>query len=71
MAEKYYIPPVQIAFVHAGLGELKKVFELFEKAYIERSWELVFIREEPWFDNLHSDPRFMDLVNRLQFPEKE
>jgi tetratricopeptide (TPR) repeat protein len=71
LAEKYYIPPVQIAYVAASLDEIDETFELLEKAYIERTWDLVFIREEPWFDDFHSLPRFVDLLKRIQFPRKE
>jgi len=71
LAEKYYIPPVQIAYVAASLNDIELTFELLERAYRERSWELSFIREEPWFDDFHSNPRFIDLLNRIQFPEKE
>ena len=71
LAETYYIPPVQIAYVAASLDEIDETFELLEKAYIERTWDLVFIREEPWFDDFHSLPRFVDLLKRIQFPRKE
>jgi Tfp pilus assembly protein PilF len=71
LAEKYYIPPVQIAYVAASLDEIDETFELLEKAYIERTWDLVFIREEPWFDDFHSLPHFVDLLKRIQFPRKE
>jgi Tfp pilus assembly protein PilF len=67
---KYHIPPVQIAFVYAGLGDNDKVFEMLEKAYRERSWELIFMREEPWFDYLREDNRFKEFVSRLKFPIK-
>jgi len=69
-ATKSYVPPVQIAFVEAGLGNTDEMFKLLERAYREKSWELAFMREEPWFDHLHSDPRFVDLLARLKFPEK-
>jgi len=71
LAEKYYIPPVQIAYVAASLDEIDETFELLEKAFKERTWDLVFIREEPWFYDLHSHPRFVDLLRRMQFPGKE
>jgi len=67
---KYYMSPVQIAFVYAGLGENDKVFEMLERAFKERSWELIFMREEPWFDYLREDHRFMEFVSRLKFPNK-
>ena len=66
---KYYIPPVQIAFVYAGLGDNDKVFRMLEKAYKERSWELIFMREEPWFDYLREDKRFKEFISRLKFPQ--
>jgi tetratricopeptide (TPR) repeat protein len=69
-AEKWYVPPVQIAFVYLSINELDKAFVLLERAFQERSWELVFMREEPWLDDLHSEKRFTDLVNRLNFPPK-
>jgi len=70
LAKQKYVPPVQIAFVHLGLGENDRALELLEQAYRERSWELVFIRVEPWVDNLRSDPRFQDLLRRLNFPPR-
>ena len=68
LAEKYYIPPVQIAYVAASLDELDETFELLEKAFKERTWDLVFMRTEPWFDDFHSHPHFLDLLKRIQFP---
>lgn len=70
LSKKWYVPPVQIAFVYVGLGELDKTFEMLETAYKERAWELVFVREEPWFSHLHSDPRFINLLKAIKFPEK-
>ncbi len=67
LAKRWYIPPVQIAFVLVSLGEKDRAFELLERAYIERSWELIFIREEPWLDDLRSDPRFDNLLKRMHF----
>jgi tetratricopeptide (TPR) repeat protein len=70
LSQYHYIPPVQMSFVCVGLGDFDEAFKLLEKAYRERSWELVFLREEPWFDELHSDPRFVNLLKRINFPEK-
>jgi len=67
LSESWYVPPVQIAYVCAGLGQNDRAFELLEKAFQEKSWELVFVRTEPWFDHLHSDPRFVNLLRRMKF----
>jgi serine/threonine-protein kinase len=69
-AEQWYVPPVQIAYVCAGLSDDNRTFQLLEQAFEERSWELVFLREEPWFDHLRGNPRFTDLVDRMKFPPR-
>jgi tetratricopeptide (TPR) repeat protein len=69
-ANKWYVPPVQIAFVCLSIGDMDQAYSFLEKAYRERSWELAFMREEPWLDNLHSDKRFLDIMKRLNFPPK-
>ena len=67
-AERWYVPPVQIAFIYLSVGDKERAFEMFEQAFQERSWELVFIRTEPWLDELHTEPWFVDLMNQMQFP---
>jgi hypothetical protein len=40
-------------------------FEWFEKAYQERSPRLPYINVEPRLDSLRDDPRFTDLLLRM------
>ncbi|MFQ5816610.1 MAG: protein kinase [Terriglobia bacterium] len=61
--------PFDMALVYIGLGDKEKAFEWLEKAYEERSMRLVFLKEGPRFDSLRSDPRFQDLLRRMNFPE--
>jgi len=68
-AAQWYVPPVQMAYVCFGLGEETRAFELLEKAFQLRAWELVFIQVEPWFDSYRSDPRFINLQQRMNFPK--
>jgi hypothetical protein len=53
--------------IYNGLGEKNEAFKWFYKAYEERSSLLIHLRMEPEFDNLHTDPRYKDLMNRLGF----
>ena len=69
LAERWHVPPVQIAFVHIGLGEKRQALDLLERAYEQRSWELVFLQAEPWFDEIRAEPRFIDLIERMKFPK--
>lgn len=63
-----HVPPVDLAFVYVGLGEKQRALAMLERAYRERSWQLAFIRVEPWLDPLRGDPRFQRLLRRLNFP---
>ena len=60
-----YVSPFDIALVHAGLGENDQALAWLEKAYEERSTELVTLTTEPRLDNLHSDGRFAELARRV------
>jgi tetratricopeptide (TPR) repeat protein len=56
------------ALIHAGLGEKDEAFEWLEKAYEERDKGMAFLRVDPTLDPLRSDPRFQDLLRRMNFP---
>jgi hypothetical protein len=51
--------------IYAGLGEKDQAFAWLQKAYEERSGEMVDLKVDPRFDNLRSDPRFADLLRRV------
>ncbi len=58
-----------IARIYLGLGEKKEALEWLEKAYEERDSDMVWLKTWPGFDNLRSDPRFQDLLRRMNFQE--
>jgi TolB-like protein/DNA-binding winged helix-turn-helix (wHTH) protein/Flp pilus assembly protein TadD len=64
LATRRYISPIDFAIVYAGLGDTKATFEWLEKAYQTRATR---IHELPalYFDSLHSDPRYADLMHRV------
>ncbi len=67
-SRREFISPFHGAIVHAGLGELNQAFDLLEKAYGERDFQLFSLREEPFLLPLRSDPRFHDLLRRMNLP---
>jgi TolB-like protein/Tfp pilus assembly protein PilF len=68
-SETSYVSPYMIATVYSGLGGKDKAFEYLEKAYKERSPDLpYFLRADLRMDSLRSDPRFQDLMRRMNFP---
>ena len=65
-----YVSPYMIAVMYAGLGENNKAFEFLEKAYQERSPDVAyFLRADLRMDSLRPDPRFQDLMHRMNFPQ--
>ena len=69
-SESDYISPYMIATVYASLEEKDKAFEYLEKAYQEGSSDLpYFLRADLRIDSLRSDPRFQNLLRRMNFPK--
>jgi TolB-like protein/Tfp pilus assembly protein PilF len=62
-------PSAHLARVHAQLGETETAFEWLEKAYVERASSLILLNVDPAWDPLRDDPRFEDLVRRMNFPQ--
>jgi tetratricopeptide (TPR) repeat protein len=65
---KNYVEPWLIALVYVGLGEEDQAMEWLEKAYQNRSHDIVFSKVLPQFDPVRSDPRFRELLRRMNFP---
>jgi serine/threonine-protein kinase len=65
---KNYVSSGELPILYVALGEREKAFASLEKAYAEHDVQLQFLKVEPGFDPLRSDPRFQDLMRRMNFP---
>ncbi len=63
------VPAFLLAYNYTLLGEKDQAFEWLEKGYEQTGWLMGFLKVEPVFDPLRSDPRFQDLIRRMKFPE--
>jgi TolB-like protein/DNA-binding winged helix-turn-helix (wHTH) protein/Tfp pilus assembly protein PilF len=63
-----YVSPALVAGIYTGLGRNDEAFAWLEKAYQVHSRDLLYLRYDPQFVSLHSDPRFSDLVVRVGLP---
>jgi Flp pilus assembly protein TadD len=68
-SRKEYVPADNIALVYAGLGEKDQAFTWLEKAYEEHAFKMAWLKVEPYWDSLRSDPRFSDLLRRVGLPQ--
>ena len=55
----------QMAHLYARLGDREQTFSWLERAYTERHDRMFLLKADPIFDDLHSDPRFVDLLRRV------
>jgi tetratricopeptide (TPR) repeat protein len=67
-AEKY-TPASYIALIYIALGDKDNAFKWLDKAYQDRSDEMVLLKVDPAYDPLRSDPRFADLLKRVGLPQ--
>jgi TolB-like protein/Flp pilus assembly protein TadD len=67
-SKQSYVPWFYIAGIYAGLDEKDQAIAYLEKAYAQREQGLAVMKREPLFDPLRSDPRFQDLLRRMNLP---
>ncbi|MGB2889186.1 MAG: tetratricopeptide repeat protein, partial [Candidatus Acidiferrales bacterium] len=67
LSKQKYVPAVSRVGIYVGLGEKDKAFEWLERSYEERSIgsALRNAKVDPVYDPLRSDPRFQDLLRRM------
>lgn len=69
----HYVPPYDIAQVHAGLGDTREVFAWLQRACEDRSRGLDNLRVNPIFDGLRGDPCMAEFAGRIgaTLPKKD
>jgi len=60
-----FVDPYLIATIYVHLGDSGHAFEWLDKAFSERSTNLAWCKVEPILDPLRSDPRFGELLRRM------
>jgi serine/threonine-protein kinase len=61
--------PITVASTYAQLGETDLAMATLEKLYEQHHFWLVYLKSEHRWEPLRDDPRFQDLVRRMNFPE--
>jgi DNA-binding winged helix-turn-helix (wHTH) protein/TolB-like protein/Tfp pilus assembly protein PilF len=65
LSKRQYVPAYDLAQIYALLGERDRAFEELQRSYEEHYRFLIFLNVDPSFDGLHSDPRFIALLRRM------
>jgi hypothetical protein len=63
-ASAVYVQPTWVAAFYA-FGDDARALDWLERAYVEHDSWLVFLPTDPRFSQLHGDPRFTDILRRM------
>ena len=61
-----YVSPFELALIHTGLGERNRALNCLEQACQERSARLIWIKVDPRFHSLRTEPRFIDILRKMR-----
>ena len=64
-----HVSKYALARLYAALGDKRRALDELEQSFAERSFFFDFMRSDPEMDGLRSEPRFQDLVRRMNFPQ--
>jgi hypothetical protein len=67
-APKQYGLATPIARIYAALGEKDQAFEWLQRACDERDSHTIWLKVEPTFDSLHTDPWFARMLQKMGLP---
>jgi TolB-like protein/Flp pilus assembly protein TadD len=68
LSKRRYVTPYVVGRIYAMLGENDEAFRWLEVAYERRAEWMVLLKVDPALENLRPDPRFQDLMRRMNFP---
>jgi TolB-like protein/DNA-binding winged helix-turn-helix (wHTH) protein/tetratricopeptide (TPR) repeat protein len=68
-SKKEYVESLLIARLCLKVGRRDEAFEWLEQAYQERRQRLGYLKVDPVYDSIRSDPRYLDLLRRIGLPQ--
>ena len=65
---KQYVSPINLALLHAQLGQRERALALLEEGYRQHSPYMLDIQNDPAYDFLHSDERYRSIIRKVGLP---
>jgi adenylate cyclase len=69
LTERHHDDAMDIADVYAELGQADHAFEWLQNAYEQHPAEIAYIKVDPFFKDLHADPRYKAFLRKMNLPE--
>jgi eukaryotic-like serine/threonine-protein kinase len=71
LSKTRYVSAYHVGLIYTGLGDKEQAFHWLGKAADEGSHQLIWLKAEPRFDPLRSDPRFNELERKVGLRSKQ
>ena len=68
-AEKEFVLSHALVLLYSTLGRLDDALEALEQSFLDRDWQMIWLQTTHLYDPLRDDPRFQDILRRMNFPE--
>ena len=68
LSTQRFVPARGVAEIYMGLGDREQAFSWLDKAFEERNGWLIHLKGNQRYDGLRNDPRYKDLVRRMNLP---
>ncbi len=68
LSKRKYVDPVLRVYLLASMGRKEEAIAALESGYEDHSYLMRWLKVQPNFDPIRSDPRFQDLLRRMNFP---
>jgi tetratricopeptide (TPR) repeat protein len=69
LAKQRYVAPFDVAVVYVGLGDKDQTFEWLQKSLEDHSHWVIWLKCDPRFDSIRSDPRYGEVMRRMGLPQ--
>ncbi|HEX6847159.1 MAG TPA: tetratricopeptide repeat protein [Chitinophagaceae bacterium] len=68
-SEEGLVSAFDIASVYLAVGKKEEALNRLEKGYEQRDGWLKELKAWPWFDSLQNEPRYVELIRKMNFPK--
>ena len=65
---KEYVSTAELAVLYAGLDDKEGALASLEKAYAAHDLQMQYVKIDPHYDSLRSEPRFQELIRKVGLP---
>ena len=67
-SQRQYVSPYRFAEIHAGLGDKRQALDSLEETVRQHCTLIFYVQTDFLFDDLHADPRYRAIIQRIGLP---